>query len=443
MAAATRVIAAQGLGAATATIAKEAGVSNGSLFTYFATKADLLSQLYVELKSEMGAVALQGLPTEGDVRGQMLHLWRNWLRWAASRPEKRRALAHLGVSDDIAPESREAAHRAMAGVAALLQRSRENGPLRNAPLAFVSALMSAMADTTMDFMIADPANADGIARPPSRRCGGCSPDFLLNKELTIQLIPEEILMPATDLQSPPASRAYAITGPTSGIGRATALELAKHGTVVLVGRDAKRLEDIQKVIENKGGRATSVVCDLSDISSVRRAAAEIVALRLSIAGLLNNAGDMQKHPTKNAQGWDLTFATNHLGPFALTEALAPHLPDGANVVFVVSAVEDPGRKPAAAAGFRGGRYISAEASARGEWKPGGAKNPGFDAYATSKQAMLAATLALARECSRLRFNAVEPGVNVNSESRSATPTPSFAFWRDISFRCSCRCSCPS
>ncbi len=221
-------------------------------------------------------------------------------------------------------------------------------------------------------------------------------------------------MPATDLQNPPASRAYAITGPTSGIGRATALELAKHGTVVLVGRDAKRLEDVQKVIENKGGRATSVVCDLSDISSVRRAAAEIVALRLSIAGLLNNAGVMQMHPTKSAQGWDLTFATNHLGPFALTEALAPHLPDGANVVFVVSAVEDPGRKPAAAAGFRGGRYISAEASARGEWKPGGAKNPGFDAYATSKQAMLAATLALARECSRLRFNAVEPGVNVNT-----------------------------
>ena len=160
MVAAARVIAAQGLGAATATIAKEAGVSNGSLFTYFETKADLLSQLYVELKSEMGAVALQGLPTEGDPRDQMLHLWRNWLRWAASRPEKRRALAHLGVSDDIAPESRAAAHQTMAGVAALLEQSRKNGPLRNAPLAFVSALMSAMADTTMDFMIADPANAD-------------------------------------------------------------------------------------------------------------------------------------------------------------------------------------------------------------------------------------------------------------------------------------------
>src|SRR5258708_1102043 len=74
-------------------------------------------------------------------------------------------------------------------------------------------------------------------------------------------------------------------------------------------------------------------------------------------------------PTKNALGWDMTFATNHLGPFALTEALVPHLPDGANVAFVASAVEDPERKPAKAAGFRGGRYISAEASARGDGSP--------------------------------------------------------------------------
>jgi NAD(P)-dependent dehydrogenase (short-subunit alcohol dehydrogenase family) len=113
------------------------------------------------------------------------------------------------------------------------------------------------------------------------------------------------------------------------------------------------------------------MCDLSDIASVRRAAAEIIAFDLPIAGLLNNAGILPTRATKNALGWDMTFATNHLGPFALTEALVPHLPDGTNVVFVASGVEDPGRKPAVAAGFRGGRYISAEASVRGEWKPDG------------------------------------------------------------------------
>ena len=183
---------------------------------------------------------------------------------------------------------------------------------------------------------------------------------------------------------------------------------------MLVGRDRGKLDEVQKTIEQKGQHAVSVVCDLSDLASVRRAAAEIIALHLPIAGLLNNAGIMQMRATKNALGWDMTFATNHLGPFALTEALVPHLPDGANVVFVASGVEDPERKPATAAGFRGGRYISAEASARGEWKPGGSTIPGMDAYATSKQCNLATAMAFARETPRLRFNALEPGFTPNT-----------------------------
>ena len=206
-------------------------------------------------------------------------------------------------------------------------------------------------------------------------------------------------------------KAYIITGPTSGIGRATAFELAKHGTVVLVGRDSKKLKKLQGEIERERGQAVSVVCDLADMASVRRAAVNILDLHLPLAGLVNNAGIHQTQPTKSAQGWDLTFATDHLGPFVLTEALIPRLPDGANVVFVASGVEDPERKPAKMAGFCGGRYISAEASARGEWEPGGSKAPGADAYATSKQCTLATALEFARETPRLRFNAVEPGFN--------------------------------
>jgi NAD(P)-dependent dehydrogenase (short-subunit alcohol dehydrogenase family) len=212
------------------------------------------------------------------------------------------------------------------------------------------------------------------------------------------------------LENPSDRKAYVVTGPTSGIGRATAFELAKYGTVVLVGRDPGKLEEMRELIAQKGQHAVSVVCDLSDLASVRRAAAEIIALHLPIAGLLNNAGTMQPR-ARNALGWDMTFATNHLGPFALTEALVPHLADGANVVFVGSGTEDPARRPATAVGFRGGRYISAEASARGEWVPGGSAIPGGDAYATSKQCNIVTALAFARETPRLHFNAVEPGFN--------------------------------
>jgi AcrR family transcriptional regulator len=164
MSAATRVIAAQGLGAATATIAKEAGVSNGSLFTYFDTKADLLNQLYLELKADMGAAALGALPADSDVREQALHMWARWVHWATAYPEKRRALAQLDVSDEITSPTHQAASRTMTGIAEILERSRENGPMRDAPMAFVVALANALAEATIDFIIRDPDNADAHGR---------------------------------------------------------------------------------------------------------------------------------------------------------------------------------------------------------------------------------------------------------------------------------------
>lgn len=205
--------------------------------------------------------------------------------------------------------------------------------------------------------------------------------------------------------------AYIVTGATSGIGRATALELAKQGTVILVGRDRRKLDDLQKTIKERKQHSIAVLCDLSDPASVHRAAAEIVALQESIVGLLNNAGIMQmQQPSKNSQGWDMTFATNYLGPFILTEALMPHLPDGANILFVVSAIEDPERSTVKAMKMPGGRYISAEASARGQWGPSASAPLGVVSYGTSKQCGLAAAMVLARENPRLRINAVEPGI---------------------------------
>jgi AcrR family transcriptional regulator len=164
MAAATRVIAAHGLSAPTAVIAREAGVSNGSLFTYFETKADLFNQLYLELKTGMAAASLEGIPGEASVREQYSCAWSNWMRWATSSPDKRRALALLDVSDDIALQTRAASHRAMAHIAGMLERARAGGPMRDAPMGFVVALMNSLAEATMDFMVKDPANAGEHSR---------------------------------------------------------------------------------------------------------------------------------------------------------------------------------------------------------------------------------------------------------------------------------------
>ena len=81
------------------------------------------------------------------------------LNWATSHPDKRRALAQLGVSDEITPETRATAQKAGAGLAGLVGRLRANGPLRDSSAAFAGAIMNSLAETTMDFMIQDPANA--------------------------------------------------------------------------------------------------------------------------------------------------------------------------------------------------------------------------------------------------------------------------------------------
>jgi Bacterial regulatory proteins, tetR family len=140
--AATRVIVTQGLSAPTMVIAKEAGVANGSLFTYFETKTDLFN-----------------LPGGAEVREQFFQLWKKWMNWAIANPQKRRALAQLSVSDEITAESRAAGHKMMAPVADLLERARAHGPMKKVSMGFLVALMNSVAEATMDFMTQDAGNA--------------------------------------------------------------------------------------------------------------------------------------------------------------------------------------------------------------------------------------------------------------------------------------------
>ncbi|WKG12563.1 TetR/AcrR family transcriptional regulator [Nocardia sp. PE-7] len=164
MTAATHAIATQGLGASTATIAKKAGVSNGSLFVYFDTKVVLLNELFVALKTEMAESSLVGIPSEEEPREQMLHVWTQWMRWATASPDKRRAVAQLLVSDDITAASHELANNAFGAMADLLERSRVGGPMEHAPLTFVLTLTNTIAEATIDAVIREPANAETLTR---------------------------------------------------------------------------------------------------------------------------------------------------------------------------------------------------------------------------------------------------------------------------------------
>jgi len=164
LAAGIRVIVSQGLSAPTAVIAKEAGVANGTLFTYFETKTDLLNELYLDLKSQMASAALKGFLPEGESRKQFFRVWSNWMGWAVAHPKKRRVLALLEVSDEVTAESRAAGQRAMAGMGEVLVRVHGNGAMRGASPGLVLALTNSAAEATMDMMVRDRANADAHCR---------------------------------------------------------------------------------------------------------------------------------------------------------------------------------------------------------------------------------------------------------------------------------------
>lgn len=130
-------------------------------------------------------------------------------------------------------------------------------------------------------------------------------------------------MSTTELQG----RTFFVTGANSGIGRALAEALAaRGGSVVLASRSAERTLPVVDAIrqQHPGADARFLQVDVSDLHSVRHAAQSFLASGQPLDVLVNNAG-VGGTRGLSADGFDLTYATNHIGPFLLTNLLLPVL----------------------------------------------------------------------------------------------------------------------
>ncbi|MBS1999378.1 MAG: TetR/AcrR family transcriptional regulator, partial [Cyanobacteria bacterium SZAS LIN-2] len=106
--AAVEVFAERGLEASpTAEISRRAGVAEGTLFTYFKTKDDLVNGLYRDLKLELADAMMSGFPRKKSVKARIQHIWDCYLTWSAASPAQKRVLDLLKTSDRITEESRE------------------------------------------------------------------------------------------------------------------------------------------------------------------------------------------------------------------------------------------------------------------------------------------------------------------------------------------------
>ena len=94
--AATRLFAERGLAAApTSEISKRAGVAEGTLFTYFETKDDLINSLYREIKLELADAMMSDFPRKKNVRTRLWHVWDRYVNWGIANPKQRKVLAQL------------------------------------------------------------------------------------------------------------------------------------------------------------------------------------------------------------------------------------------------------------------------------------------------------------------------------------------------------------
>lgn len=190
-----------------------------------------------------------------------------------------------------------------------------------------------------------------------------------------------------------------ITGGNAGIGRATAQRLARQGhTVIIAGRDGRKLDATAQCIRFRSPRAKVhiLLCDLADLASVRTAAQRFRDEFPSLDVLINNAGIFSNFLRLSADGFEMQFATNHLGHFALTHHLLPSLraarrPRVVNLTSV--------------AHFKGKMDFD---NLRGE--KGARTYDGLAAYAQSKLANVLFTRELARRHPELSANCLHPGV---------------------------------
>lgn len=127
-----------------------------------------------------------------------------------------------------------------------------------------------------------------------------------------------------------AGKICLVTGATSGIGEATARELARRGaTVVVAGRNHSRCEATVAAIRQEVGDSAGdyIVADLSTLQGVRGLAREFRARHDRLHVLVNNVGALFEYRQESADGIEMTLALNHLGPFLLTHLLLDTLPN--------------------------------------------------------------------------------------------------------------------
>lgn len=206
-----------------------------------------------------------------------------------------------------------------------------------------------------------------------------------------------------------------VTGATSGIGKETAIGLAKMGaSLAIVGRNDIKLTDVKKEIISKTGNneVESMICDLSSLNEVRALAADFEERFDRLDRLINNAGLIVGDRKLTADGYEYTFALDHLSPFLLTNLLLGMLKKNAPSRVITISSE----------AHRFGKIHFEDIMLENGYTQ-------FKAYSQAKLANIMFTYELARrlEGTGITSNCLHPG-NVRTNFAVGTHGPFRLFW---------------
>lgn len=200
-----------------------------------------------------------------------------------------------------------------------------------------------------------------------------------------------------------AGRTVVVTGATSGLGKAAAVDLARlDADLIVVGRNPEKTEQVRSEIVEKTGNVTvkSEIADLSLMAEIRDLAGRLLAGGRPVHVLINNAGTLFNERSETSEGIESTLATNLLGHFLLTNLLIPRLVESA-----------PSRVINVASGGMYSQRISVSnlQNDQGEYK-------GAAAYARTKRGQVILTEMWAEQLK-------DKGVTVNSMHPGWADTP--------------------
>ena len=159
--AAMRLFAERGLTAApTSEISKQAGIAEGTLFTYFKTKDDLINALYREIKLELADAMMSDFPRKQNLRTRLRHVWDRYVNWGIANPKQRKVLAQLQVSEALTKESKDAGSAPFVEFQIMIRDAIKQRVFRNdVPVELISKSLAALVEAAIDLTVANRSKA--------------------------------------------------------------------------------------------------------------------------------------------------------------------------------------------------------------------------------------------------------------------------------------------